>query len=266
MTNPVGRGFRPAVWCVLAWTVMSIWRAPGAAADPTAPGPESGLWLGSPGDSLFGRWEASAAPGQVIHIYRLQDLIVIDCAGRFRAAGFGRTNTFVGLVKPDTSRGAPALRGKHPVLYLARLGPTTLEARFGAELGSPLAPAETWTWIPSGLASPPARLAPTAPYVPAPVTKFPETSYLNYPVAIQRVAPEYPTDFGICSDAEWTISVRALVGVDGRVKLARVLKPGSVLDDSAVDCVRKWRFRPALNPDGTPHEAWVTVPVRYSIE
>ncbi|MCA9773805.1 MAG: energy transducer TonB, partial [Myxococcales bacterium] len=38
----------------------------------------------------------------------------------------------------------------------------------------------------------------------------------------------------------------------------------AILDEAAVESVRRWRFRPGLR-GGRPADAWVEVPVRFSL-
>jgi len=78
-----------------------------------------------------------------------------------------------------------------------------------------------------------------------------------------RVAPAYP-DSARRAGAEGTVSVRALVGADGGVQEAHVLKGVFGLDLAAVEAVKQWRFKPAMR-GSTPVAAWVVVPVKFEL-
>jgi TonB family protein len=88
------------------------------------------------------------------------------------------------------------------------------------------------------------------------VTKLPE--------AVDRVKPEYPAALR-GSGVDGTVMVQALVLADGTVADTRVIKSIPPLDEAAVSCVRKWRFKPALNQD-VPTAVWVGVPIRFDAE
>lgn len=60
-----------------------------------------------------------------------------------------------------------------------------------------------------------------------------------------------------------TVSVQLTIQTDGVPKDVRVAKRvREDIDDSALDAVRQWRFRPAMR-DGKPIEVRVTVEVSF---
>lgn len=83
------------------------------------------------------------------------------------------------------------------------------------------------------------------------------------PEKIENVAPVYPQ---IAREAgvEGTVMVQALVDKTGRVVDTRVVKSIPMLDQAAVECVRRWRFKPALS-NGRPVAIWVGCPVRFAL-
>lgn len=83
------------------------------------------------------------------------------------------------------------------------------------------------------------------------------------PEAIRRVPPDYP-EAARTARIEGTVLVDALVGRDGTVRDARVLKSVPGLDEAAVAAVKQWVFKPALR-DEAPVSVWVAVPVRFSL-
>jgi protein TonB len=83
------------------------------------------------------------------------------------------------------------------------------------------------------------------------------------PEAITKVPPEYP-DLARSANVDGTVLVQALVGKDGHVKDAKVVKSIAMLDDAAVKAVRQWVFKPALS-NNKPVAVWVAVPVRFTL-
>jgi TonB family protein len=64
-----------------------------------------------------------------------------------------------------------------------------------------------------------------------------------------------------------TVTIRVLVDVDGVVQRAEIAESSGfeVLDDAAIETVRRhWRFVPARNA-GIPIESWVLVPIRFAL-
>ncbi len=84
------------------------------------------------------------------------------------------------------------------------------------------------------------------------------------PKALEKVAPVYP-DIAREAGVDGRVTVLALVGKDGRVLDAQIVKSIPMLDQAALDCVRKWKFRPA-QAEGQPAAAWVEVPVLFSLD
>ncbi len=70
----------------------------------------------------------------------------------------------------------------------------------------------------------------------------------------------------VVEGTEGTVALRALVSADGVVRSVEVAaSSGSpVLDRTAVEAVRRWRFAPATR-DGAPIDAYVTLRIRYVV-
>lgn len=78
--------------------------------------------------------------------------------------------------------------------------------------------------------------------------------------------PAYPPA-AIAAGEEGKVILKVLVAVDGSVKqleVAAASLPGA-FDDAALAAVRSWKFNPATQ-DGTPVEAWVQVPICFSLK
>jgi protein TonB len=83
------------------------------------------------------------------------------------------------------------------------------------------------------------------------------------PEAVTKVSPDYP-DLARSANVDGTVLVQALVGKDGRVKDAKVVKSIAMLDAAAVAAVRQWVFKPALS-NNKPVAVWVAVPVKFTL-
>ena len=82
------------------------------------------------------------------------------------------------------------------------------------------------------------------------------------PVILVRVDPVYPRLAQI-QRRNGSVLLRAEISADGFVRGARVLQaspPGLGFEESALDAVKLWRFRPATTQDGRP------VAVLYSLQ
>jgi TonB family protein len=86
------------------------------------------------------------------------------------------------------------------------------------------------------------------------------------PFLVTRLAPEYDAA-GLSREGD--VWLDAVVGVDGRVGDVTVTRPlDSVLDQTALDIVRRWEFSPARYSDRQPVPAIITlvVPFRRSLQ
>ncbi|PYN81190.1 MAG: energy transducer TonB [Candidatus Rokuibacteriota bacterium] len=95
--------------------------------------------------------------------------------------------------------------------------------------------------------------APAAqPFVPA---AYRETPLPSYPTAAREQGLEGVVVLGV------------LVGVNGRaVEISvRTSSGARVLDDAAVDAVRRWRFAPAKEGRRAV-ESWVEVPLKFALQ
>jgi protein TonB len=83
------------------------------------------------------------------------------------------------------------------------------------------------------------------------------------PQAVTKVLPQYPQ---IAKDAgmEGSVTVRLLVGIDGRVQKAEIEQSSAMFDDAALAAGRQWIFTPALANDH-PVRVWVRVPMKFQL-
>jgi periplasmic protein TonB len=80
-----------------------------------------------------------------------------------------------------------------------------------------------------------------------------------------ELQPEYPPGL-IRQEIEGSVTLRVLVGTDGRVKSIEPIRfdDEDFLKATRVQALRKWRFLPATR-DGTPVESWREMTVRFQI-
>jgi protein TonB len=93
---------------------------------------------------------------------------------------------------------------------------------------------------------------------------IPVTGKVVAPQLILRVEPTYP-DSGRIARIQGLVILEAIITTDGRVDEVRVLRsPSSLLTDSAVAAVSRWRYHPAtLN--GLPVKVFLTVTVEFKL-
>ena len=84
------------------------------------------------------------------------------------------------------------------------------------------------------------------------------------PAVTHRVEPEYTKE---ASDAklQGTVILATVVGIDGLPSEIKVVKGiGKGLDEKAVECLRKWHFKPATR-DGEPVRVNATVEINFRL-
>lgn len=86
-------------------------------------------------------------------------------------------------------------------------------------------------------------------------------AYEDAPQAIQTPAPVYP-EMARAAEVEGTVVVRMLVNKEGRVEKASVVSGHPMLDAAALDAVRNWIFKPALQQH-KPVAVWLAVPIKF---
>jgi protein TonB len=127
-----------------------------------------------------------------------------------------------------------------------------------------LGPVSARPWSPDGVGTT-AQIAPPPPVAPAkPAGPLPLGGQIVPPRKINDIAPVYPAA-ARAARVTGVVLVEAIIGVDGRVRDARVLRSNPLLDRAALDAVRDWRYTPArLN--GEPVEVFLTVAVSFAME
>jgi TonB family protein len=85
------------------------------------------------------------------------------------------------------------------------------------------------------------------------------------PTIISRVEPQYTEE---ARKAHWkgTVVLEAVIRKDGSCTIVRVVRAlGLGLDESAIDALKQWRFRPATL-DGTPVDVSLNVEVNFNLK
>lgn len=96
-------------------------------------------------------------------------------------------------------------------------------------------------------------------------TPFPADRVEHPPVLLTRVLPTYPIAARV-RNLEGRVVLRAVVDREGRVEEAiAVIESIPLLDPSAVDALRRWRFEPGRDRDGQPVRVLVDVPIRFQL-
>jgi protein TonB len=120
--------------------------------------------------------------------------------------------------------------------------------------------------IPGGLVGSPGLMpdVPVPPQAPAVTGPLPVGGRIKEPTKVRHVPPVYPA---IAQQArvEGIVIIEAIIGVDGRVQQARVLRSQPLLDEAALAAVRQWLFTPTLL-NGVPVPVIMTVTVHFKLQ
>ncbi len=87
---------------------------------------------------------------------------------------------------------------------------------------------------------------------------------IQAPAKIKDATPEYP-DIARRNRVQGLVILEAVIGVDGRVQRARVLRSVPLLDQAALNAVHSWEYTPTLL-DGRPVPVIMTVTVNFKLE
>lgn len=103
---------------------------------------------------------------------------------------------------------------------------------------------------------------PPAP-TPAPVEPVRPGGNIKPPERVRSAPPTYPTIAKI-NRVEGVVIIEAIIGVDGRVDQARVIRSAPLLDEAALEAVRTWQYTPTLL-NGRPTPVIMTVTVQFKL-
>lgn len=83
------------------------------------------------------------------------------------------------------------------------------------------------------------------------------------PKKIKDVKPVYPEE-AKNAGIQGIVIIEAVIGTDGSIQEAKVLRPVDLLDKAALDAVMQWRYTPTLL-NGEPVEVVMTVTVTFTL-
>jgi protein TonB len=86
---------------------------------------------------------------------------------------------------------------------------------------------------------------------------------IRAPEKTRHVAPVYPP-IAQSAAVQGVVILDALIGGDGKVQDARVLRSIPLLDQAAIDAVRQWEFTPTML-NGTPVPVIMTVTIQFTL-
>jgi protein TonB len=86
---------------------------------------------------------------------------------------------------------------------------------------------------------------------------------IQEPKKLKHVPPVYP-QIAQTAKVQGVVIIEAIIGKDGGVRDAKVLRSVALLDQAALDAVRQWKFTPTLL-NGVPVEVIMTVTVNFTL-
>ena len=101
-----------------------------------------------------------------------------------------------------------------------------------------------------------------APGAPAPRLRVGRD--VKEPRLIKHVVPVYPS-IAQKAKIQGSVIIEAVIGTDGSVMDAKILRSVALLDAAAVDAVLQWKYTPTL-VDGEPVEVLVVVTVNFTLK
>jgi len=87
---------------------------------------------------------------------------------------------------------------------------------------------------------------------------------IKLPTRIKDVPPVYPK-IARKARVQGVVILEAIIGVDGKVQRARVLRSEPLLDQAALNAVQSWEYTPTLL-SGRPVPIIMTVTVQFRLE
>jgi TonB family protein len=112
-------------------------------------------------------------------------------------------------------------------------------------------------------APPPVRRAAPSSATADPSAPVPVGGKIKPPSRIKYVTPGYP-DIARLTKVQGIVIIEAVIGTDGTVEQARVLRSQPLLDEAALTAVREWAYTPTLL-NGRPTAVIMTVTVPFTL-
>ena len=108
---------------------------------------------------------------------------------------------------------------------------------------------------------PPAPPPPPPPGWPANAVRV--GGNVSQPTKTKHVAPVYPP-LAQSASVQGVVIIEAIIGGDGKVQDARVLRSIPLLDQAALDAVKQWEFTPTML-NGSPVAVIMTVTLQFTL-
>jgi protein TonB len=87
---------------------------------------------------------------------------------------------------------------------------------------------------------------------------------IKTPTKVKDQRPVYPA-IAQSARVQGVVIIEAVIGPDGRVQDAKVLRSIPLLDAAALDAVRQWQYTPTLL-NGVPVPVIMTVTVNFTLQ
>jgi protein TonB len=165
---------------------------------------------------------------------------------------------------------APAMRRSAPPRATQPMpgAPVVAPDIVGVEPGLIFQPGDVETsgidGIAGGLDLPTAAVEAPPPPAAAPSGPVPIGGNIKAPARTKYVMPEYP-ELARRNKVEGVVILEAIIGADGKVENARVLRSSPLLDQAALAAVRAWEYTPTLL-NGRPTPVLMTVTVVFGLK
>ena len=218
--------------------------------------------------------QASAMDATAILTFR----VTLDETGRM--AEIRPTNTPVVSVPSTTQRNPVALTAAADALTRSAIsalqqwtydspakGPITFTVSFSFRPGAEPLITQDNSYRPPPPPPPPGTVAgrtggssSTAPGAQQPIRVG---GQIRQPTLLRRVNPVYPPD-AQATRVQGVVILEAVIGTDGLVRDARILRSIPMLDQAALDSVRQWEYSPTLL-NNVPVPVIMTVTVQFTL-
>jgi protein TonB len=90
--------------------------------------------------------------------------------------------------------------------------------------------------------------------------------HVTKPVLVEKTDPQYPEE-ARKGKVQGAVKLDATIGTDGRVVDLKIAEsPDDSLSKAAMDAVKNWKFKPAVNSKGKPIKVKMTLTVNFRLQ
>jgi protein TonB len=214
------------------------------------------------------RWWSSVPFSVLVHGIALAAIVIVPLAATGALPTPASMMVF-SIAPPPSPPEVPAVPRVVPssVAPVVSTVPLEAPATIVADPDPPPAPPSTALSVASGeIAGLLDDHSPVTLAVPPPTSVAPVrvTSLMRTPVRTFEVQPVYPAT-ARSAKVSGVVIIEAVIGVDGRVTDAHVLRPMPLLDAAALAAVRQWRYSPTIL-NGVAVPVILTVTVNFTLK